>query len=115
MLALSSLGCALFEPPTDHPYDPPPTYRDWWMQTERCAGVRRGTFDRLRFFVLPEDDRHAGRRFGWSIWVRGPYLMSRRVVEHEMLHVLLDDNSHRAAAWTACGLYPLTVQEALGG
>lgn len=114
LFALWLPGCAL-EPSKDDPYQPFPEYRAWWAEVQGCSG-RFGDFNKLQFYVLEPASRYAGRRFGDKIWIREAYVFSRRVVEHEMLHVLLDgDHDHRGWQWQACGLYPMTVGQALEG
>jgi hypothetical protein len=98
-------GCAAFEPSQDYPLLPPPEYRLWYMEVETCAPVR-GNYDDLRFYYLPKDDTYAGRTFGQTIYLRASDSESRLVVEHEMLHSLIDDGGHTDPRWVACGLSP---------
>jgi len=113
LLALLLAGCAT-EPPADQPLAPRPEYALWYMDVEQCAGVR-GSYDDLRFFLLDKDDPHAGVTVGHDIWLRYPDSFSRLVVEHEMLHSLIDDGGHRDPRWLGCGLAPAQIQAVLEG
>jgi hypothetical protein len=105
------IGCTT-EPTSDEPYAALPQYAGWYAEVEACSG-HRGDFARLRFFVLDSLDARAGHQQGDDVWIRWPYWSSRKVVEHEILHTLIGDADHSRAEWIACGLYPLTVDQAL--
>ncbi len=114
LLALLLPACSLFEPSKDSPYKALPEYAGWWSEVESCSG-RYEDSSYLRYYVLDPGDRRAGHQQGHDIWIRTPYFTSRRVVEHEMLHVLIGDSHHEGPEWKTCGLYPLTNEQALEG
>jgi hypothetical protein len=84
-------GCA-FEPEHAVPFPPPAEYRAIWGSAKDCTG-RRGDFDRLRFYVVPEtfkfDDAEAvGYTNGRDIYLTDEYRDHPMVVKHEMIHAL---------------------------
>lgn len=107
-LALALLaGCQ--EPSKDEPFEPRPEYPAWNTEIAACAGVRPN-YSELRFFYLPDDDPHAGLTYGTTIFLRYPDSFSRLIVEHEMLHSLIDDGDHTDPRWVACGVSPAQLQ-----
>lgn len=107
IVALALTGC--MAPPEDRPLEPRPEYPMWYLEVETCAGVR-GDYNALRFFLLDRDDIHAGVTKGTTIWLRYPDSFSRVIVEHEMLHSLIDDGAHLDPRWVRCGLSPAQIQ-----
>jgi hypothetical protein len=77
---------------------PPVVYARWYADLERCTG-RRGTFDELRWFVVPRWTLVPGRHvFGRALpnhrIVLAAGMESQEwLVKHEMLHDLLGDSS----------------------
>ena len=117
-----ALGCvAVTAPiPPGEPFDPPAVYREWYDDLVTCVGPLStwqrapATFDRIRWFVVrgvawaegfacPPHGRCGGL---WSpphaISLGEPYVMTRELVEHEMLHDVLQDPTHDAPAWRTC-------------
>ena len=110
--ALLLAGCVA--PNTDEPFQGRPEYPAWYLEIERCAGVR-GSYDALRFFYLPDGDPRAGVTKGTTIWLRYPDSFSRLIVEHEMLHSLIGDASHQDPRWVRCGVAPAQLRAILAG
>ena len=118
-LSVCILAGCVTEPSRDEPYPTPVIYATWWAEISHCAGQTTWrsnhlSINQLDFYTLDPMSRFAGRQFGLSIWIRERFKLSRLVVEHEMLHVLIDDPNHRDERWARCNQYPFTVTEALG-
>ena len=111
LLAGSLAGCT-FEPPTDVPLQPLPSYPAWYAEVRACAGGP-DDYDRLRFYVLDPEDEHGGITVGHTIWLRPKDSESRLVVEHEMLHSMIGDRDHEDPRWVTCGLDVATIIGAL--
>jgi len=92
------------------PFDPPAQYAPYWRHMEDCLQVT-GDLSRVKWFRVPGstfDCPNGGRCDG--LWVRPHtiYLAYQRMndsllVEHEMLHDLLQRGDHPAAFQT-CGV-----------
>ena len=106
------LGCLdSFAPAGAVPLTPPAAYRVWWTEIERCAGLW-GDFDRVEWYEVPGSTytcpAHEGRCDGWwrsphTIYVAQSQLYDRPLVEHEMLHDLLQSGDH-PPVFQACGV-----------
>lgn len=85
---------------------PPVVYVQWYAELENCTG-RRGTFDELRWFVVPRWTLVPGRHvFGLALpnhrIVLAAGMESQEwLVKHEMLHDLLGDSSHQNPLFAA--------------
>lgn len=97
---LTLLGCDRFAPEDAVAFTPPASYRTWWEKTEACSGVR-GSFDRVRWFLVPGDGfacpggRCAGRwETNHTIYVAEGWRDHEMVVRHEMLHDLIGHGGH---------------------
>jgi hypothetical protein len=57
LATIAPVGCTMhspFSPPEGtQRFEPPPAYRIAWQQVEGCSGLR-GNFDRVRWFVIPQ-------------------------------------------------------------
>lgn len=80
----------------------PAVYAQWWRDVEACAG-RRGSLDRVRFYVLPGVagwDRQDLFIYGaWTprgnrITVGELVSLHAGVLRHEMLHAVLQRGDH---------------------
>lgn len=93
------VGCA--EPLAPSPdgavrFTPPEEYRAWWAQMEACAGYQKD-FDAVRWYTVPGNptfishDGHVvlGTSMPHQIWIAESLTGYKRLVQHEMLHVLL--------------------------
>ncbi len=84
----------------------PVVYAQWYTELEQCTG-RRGTFDELRWFVVPRWTLVPGRHvFGLALpnhrIVLAAGMESQEwLVKHEMLHDLLGDSSHQNPLFAA--------------
>jgi hypothetical protein len=133
--ALSATGCQfmdhVFAPA--HPettdwvqFAPPAWYRTLYVQAEQCSGLHRN-YETLRFFyhvqrdstdyILDSDGKHVlAMEDSWSrrIWIGSESLADPMVVEHEMMHYLLDGvNGHPVEYFEqSCHLRPWAYTEA---
>ena len=92
------------------PFDPPAEYARYWQYMEDCL-QRTGDLSRIKWFVVPGSTFQCpdgGRCDG--LWVRPHtiYLARRRMsdsvlVQHEMLHDLLQLGDH-LAVFERCGV-----------
>ncbi len=91
------------------PFDPLPTYADWWGRTEECSG-RSGDLPRIEWYLassIVADGKLARAR--WSpphdiVVVQGNQT-EERLIRHEMLHDLLGgDPGHEGEVWDVCDL-----------
>jgi hypothetical protein len=105
---LGASSCATLEPgPLPDgavPMTPAPTYSEWFIRTEACAG-RIGDFDSIEWYVVPDVatfETEMGEKVGlWEqtggvtrITIAGAYTDHEMVVRHEMLHELLGREGH---------------------
>lgn len=72
------------------PFAPPPIYRNWWNQVERCLGLD-GEFGEIRWYTGESLSLDGAEIFGlWAaprtIVVERFYLTSAPAVKHEMIH-----------------------------
>ena len=100
------LACAgIWEPSEVVPLTPPSEYRDYWAKMERCSG-RTGNFARVKWQVSFAGDAYSfpcpaytGGCVGyWShdhtITLAPVSATVESVVEHEILHELLNSGQH---------------------
>lgn len=113
LTALSGCQAPLAAPPHAYRITPPAGFVAAWDQVQQCSG-RRGRFDRIRWFTVPDPGIPcpAGECSGvWypphDIYLTTPYLSDPSgnyfVARHEMLHDLLQVADH-PALFCACGL-----------
>lgn len=103
--ALSVTACLAhpFEPTNARPLDhAPQVYSIWWQQVEDCAGVT-APLDRVEWYEVPGGQFATpdGPRWGWwspphAIYLAETHLLDQELVEHEMLHDLLQTGEHPA-------------------
>jgi hypothetical protein len=98
-LAASGSAC-VFEPEGAEPIAAGAEHREWWARTQSCSGLS-GSFERLRWFVVPGRDfacptgRCIGRwEPGHRIYIAEAWVESEFVTRHEMLHDLLGKPGH---------------------
>jgi hypothetical protein len=100
-----------FAPAGAAPFTPPAAYRAWWSVIAVCAGIS-GDFDRVEWYQVPDATypcpAYAGRCAGWwrpphDIYLAEVWLADRQLVEHEMLHDLLQRGDH-PPVFEACGV-----------
>lgn len=106
------LGCLdSFAPAGAAPFNPPASYRAWWAAMEACAGTT-GDFDRVAWYAVEGSSypcpAYDGRCEGWwqpphTVYIAQTLLGDRRLVEHEMLHDLLERGDH-PPLFQACGV-----------
>ena len=105
-------GCLdSFAPAGAVEFTPPTVYETWWSAIEACAGLW-GTFDRVEWYDVPGADypcpAYEGLCDGWwqpphSIYLAHRWRNDRQLVEHEMLHDLLQRGDH-PPVFQACGV-----------
>jgi hypothetical protein len=88
---------------------PPPAYAIWWRQMEACARVVV-PLDRIEWYQVPGDEfaTPEGLRWGWwepphRIYIAATHWSEEWLVEHEMLHDLLQTGAH-PVVFQACGV-----------
>lgn len=120
--ALATLlkGCSVdfFNPPTNTTeYIPFTVYKEWWADVERCSGLK-GDFAKVHWFATPDVSILYGDIGATGVWSRPhsiyvaapiadttwqivtnpingtPTDYRRFVVQHEMLHDLIQSGSH---------------------
>ncbi|HEX4573585.1 MAG TPA: hypothetical protein VH158_00540 [Gemmatimonadales bacterium] len=106
------LGCLdTFAPAGAVELTPPPIYQTWWAEIEACAGLS-GHFDQIDWYQVAGTSyacpAYDGRCAGWwqpphTIYLATAWLNDRRIVEHEMLHELLQRSDH-PPVFRACGV-----------
>lgn len=108
-LALAlGFGCLTpFDVPAGLLIDPPPEYRIWWDQVERCVGTRRDFYEVEWFAGEPTTDTGDELTGAWTaprfIVLRPFYLTSEPAVKHEMLHHLTrGEMPHSHPAFRTC-------------
>jgi hypothetical protein len=111
-----------FEPAGARPFSPPPPlYAVWWQRMETCAQIT-APLDRVEWYEMPGDQFATpdGPRWGWwgpphEIYIATTHLSDEQLVEHEMLHDLLQTGAHPAVFQT-CGVRePLSATRGLPG
>jgi hypothetical protein len=124
--ALLLLGACLaqpFEPAGARAFTAPPVYTVWWQRMETCAEIT-APLDRVDWYEVPGDQfaTPSGPRWGWwepphTIYVATTHLSDEQLVEHEMLHDLLQTGAH-PTAFATCGVQetdPVTADRRLLG
>lgn len=112
LLVLCLAGCVA-EPKDGTEYAPPEVYREWWARVEQCSG-RAGRFERIEWYWMEgatfTADGGSGRVGMWypghRIYIAKPDTLRAFVVQHEMLHDLLNGGEHSDPAFRTCGLVP---------
>jgi hypothetical protein len=94
-----------FHAPNEEVFVPPPEYREWHGDMERCSG-RRGAFAAITWIKADLGPHYLGRTEALKIWIDRDWLTSWYVVSHEVLHTLIRDGGHRSPLWEACGVKP---------
>lgn len=87
-------------------YAPPDGYRTWYREMEACSGQHGPVFDSIRFFAVdaPTFMMQGYRVVGWgdahsrTVWVTTRDLFERRIVAHELLHIILGPG-HPVVPW----------------
>lgn len=104
-------GCLAhpFEPAGALQFTPDSVYAVWWQRMEACAGLT-APLDRVEWYEVPGNEfaTPEGLRWGWwspphTIYIATPYLEDEWLVEHEMLHDLLQTGEH-PATFESCGV-----------
>jgi len=111
-MPLALLGCLdTFAPAGAIEFEPPAAFRTWWAAIENCAGIS-GDFARVEWYEVPGPDypcpAYEGRCDGWwqpphVIYLASQWRYDRPLVEHEMLHDLLQRGDH-PPVFQACGV-----------
>ncbi len=107
------LGACLahpFEPADARPFTPPVAlYAVWWDRMETCAHVS-APLDEIEWYQVPGNQfaTPQGPRWGWwdpphEIYIAVTHITDELLVEHEMLHDLLQTGDH-PAAFETCGV-----------
>lgn len=117
LVALLLLGCAITVEPTNWiPLQPPPEYAVAWQAVMRCLDIT-GDMERIQFRVVQQEPWTDGcpRDYPctgmWlkphTIYLGRSYVMSRRTVQHEMIHDGLGEyhNDGNEAVFDRCD-YP---------
>ena len=110
LLLLGACLARPFEPADARPFvSPPPRYTVWWQRVETCAEIT-APLDRVEWYEVPGDQfaTPGGPRWGWwepphSIFIATTHLSDERLVEHEMLHELLQTGAH-PVVFETCGV-----------
>lgn len=109
---LGLLGCIdAFAPPGARPYTAPQEYHAWWAEIEACAELT-GDLYAIEWFEVP-GSRYACPAYarGCAGWWRPPHTIymaeawktDRRLVQHEMLHDVLQRSDH-PPVFRTCGV-----------
>lgn len=110
ILAAVACDLSLFgpEPPPDaRRLSPPPSYRVWYGEMERCTGAR-GDFDDIRFHVVPGGpwrSEDGGLVVGQlyppdDLYLADVVIERRDAVTHEFLHhILQSGHDHPSPPW----------------
>ena len=99
-----------FEPGEARPFSPPPPlYAVWWQRMETCSQIS-APLGQVEWYEVPGDQFETpdGPRWGWwgpphSIYIAETHLSDERLVEHEMLHELLQTGAH-PVVFATCGV-----------
>lgn len=99
-----------FEPPNARPLaSQPSSYAVWWQGMEACAHVS-APLSQVEWYEVPGGGFATpdGPRWGWwdpphTIYLAAAHVNDERLVEHEMLHDLLQTGAH-PAPFQACGV-----------
>ena len=106
------LGCLdTFAPAGAVEFAPPAAYGTWWAEIESCAGIS-GDFATIEWYEVPGSSyscpAYDGECAGWwqpphTIYLAETRVHDRLLVEHEMLHDLLQRGDHPPVFQT-CGV-----------
>jgi len=112
LTAAAALACLdSFAPAGAREFTPPDTYRTWWAEIKACAQLS-GDLSRIQWYEVPgstyDCPTRPGGCAGWwrpphSIYLAQAWLDYRPIVEHEMLHDLLQRSDHPPVFQT-CGV-----------
>jgi hypothetical protein len=109
LLLLSGCLSPVFEPAGAQRAVAPPVYLAWWQRMEACAGIT-APVDRVEWYAVPGAvfATPDGPRWGWwdpphTIYIAQAWWWDEQLVEHEMLHDLLQTGAH-PRAFQACGV-----------
>lgn len=87
----------------------PPVYADWWRQMEACARIT-APLHRVEWYAVAGEEFATpdGPRWGWwepphTVYLAEAHWWDERLVEHEMLHDLLQTGAHPVVFQT-CGV-----------
>lgn len=101
-----------FEPAGAAPLGAAPVYATWWQQMETCAQIT-APMSRVDWYEVrgAAFGTPQGPRWGWwqpphTIYLAAAHVLDAHLVEHEMLHDLLQIGTH-PPIFQACGVaYP---------
>ena len=96
--------------------EPTTQYAQWWSDIEACSGMW-GSLSGVRFYVLPGYDFPVNGKDFWGYWIEtgnkivvaAAHAGDKKLVEHEMMHALLQTGLHPALYFNGvCGdlVYP---------
>ena len=112
LVPLALLGCLdTFAPAGAVEFEPPAAYRTWWAAIQGCAGIT-ADFTRIEWYEVRGANypcpAYEGRCDGWwqpphVIYIASQWLTDWKLVEHEMLHDLLQRGDH-PPVFQACGV-----------
>jgi hypothetical protein len=112
------LGCLdAFAPAGGVEFSPPAAYRAWWTEIEACAGIT-ADYAAIEWYEVRGASyacpAYEGRCAGWwqpphTIYLAEDWLNDRVLVEHEMLHDLLQRGDH-PPVFQQCGVALSAVQ-----
>jgi len=100
-----------FAPAGAKEFTPPDIYRTWWAEIEACAQLS-GDLSRIEWYEVPgsryDCPTYPSGCAGWwqsphTIYMAQAWVNDRRVVEHEMLHDLLQRSDH-PPVFRTCGV-----------
>lgn len=87
---------------------PPKQYRTHWRKMEQCSGLRR-SFDVVRWYVAFGKLSVYGKWAGALTWVKTDQIVIQAafvdvdyIVEHEILHILLQQPGHPTPPFGKC-------------
>lgn len=93
-----------WQPTVSQQYDSVPrVYKQWWNEISDCAHIK-DTLSKVAWWKVDDiyfSDEYflcpIGFCIGWTndkkVYIAGSFTMNRRLVEHEMLHVLLGNRN----------------------
>ncbi|HYK81603.1 MAG TPA: hypothetical protein VEU55_00540 [Gemmatimonadales bacterium] len=100
-----------FAPAGATEFSPPAVYRTWWAEIAACAGLS-GDFAAIDWYQVVGTSyscpAYEGSCSGWwqpphTIYLAAAWVNDRQLVEHEMLHDLLQRGDH-PPVFQACGV-----------
>ena len=111
VLLVLAMGCTspMFAPEGGSSFVPPAIYQSWYEQMEECSG-HQGDLARVQWDTLAGWSFRCpiGECAGWwmyphSITLAADHVNRKSVVQHEMLHDILQHGRH-GAAFDTCGV-----------